>query len=158
MRRFLIALAATLALFGLAPAGPAFAASSTEVYYETVAEGDVSFIPACTPGPQNPTCDPRGPGSVLTSKGTLAATQGGPAVGSITTTCVTTRKVGADYYGACYDKLVTPSGTRIALGEINESGLERYEPQTLCLTLPHGTLTIQQIVYPNVFKLTLEIA
>ncbi|NUR29860.1 MAG: hypothetical protein HOV83_29090 [Catenulispora sp.] len=71
---------------------------------------------------------------------------------------MTTRKVGADYYGACHDKLTTPNGTRIGLGEINESGLERFEPQTLCLTGPHGTLTVQQVVYPNVFKLTIAVA
>ena len=61
-------------------------------------------------GPQNPTCDPRGPGSVLISVGSLARTQGGPSVGSVSTYCTTTRKVGADYYGYCVDVLYTPEG------------------------------------------------
>jgi hypothetical protein len=73
------------------------------------------FIPACTSGPQNPTCDPRGPGSVLISVGSLARTQGGAFVGSVSTYCTTTRKVGADYYGYCVDVLNTPEGVFEAL-------------------------------------------
>ncbi|MBW8485881.1 hypothetical protein [Actinomadura parmotrematis] len=152
MRTFLTGLAVTAAALG-AMAVPASAAS-TNVYYETVADGDTQFIPACIPGPDNPTCDPRGAGSVLISNGSLAYTQGGATVGSVSTRCTTTRKVGNDYYGVCTDVLTTPQGKFTAVGEINESALERYEAQNLCLTGAYGTLTVQQVVYPNVFKLT----
>ncbi|MBA2890147.1 hypothetical protein [Nonomuraea soli] len=155
MRKLLAALAVSAAALCLVT-GPANA-SGSRVYYETVAPGDVQFIPACIPGPNNPTCDPRGPGSVFTSVGSLSYTQGGAAIGSITTECTTTHKIGNDYYGFCEDVLTTPQGTFTAVGSINETGLERYEPQTLSIAgPPGGTLTVQQIVYPNVFKLTVN--
>jgi hypothetical protein len=155
MRKLLALFVVVAACVGLI-ASPASAAT-TLVYYETVAPEDVQFIPACVPGPENPACDPRGPGSVLISTGTLSATQGGPAVGSVYTKCTTTRKVGADYYGFCLVVLTTPQGKFIAVGEINETGLERYEPQRLTLVGARGTLTVQQIVYPNVFRLTVTL-
>jgi hypothetical protein len=90
---------------------------------------------------------------VLISVGSLARTQGGASVGSVSTYCTTTRKVGADYYGYCVDVLYTPEGVFEARGEINEAGLERYEPQSLPVVAPHrGSLTVQQIVYPNVVE------
>ncbi|WP_084965103.1 FAD-binding protein [Thermoactinospora rubra] len=58
--------------------------------------------------------------------------------------------------GHCTDTLRVPEGRFTAVGEINETALERYEPQTLTLTGRRGTLTVQQIVYPNEFKLTLR--
>lgn len=156
MRRFIFLLSALFAvlLVGAQPAS-ASGTGTTLVYYETVAEGDVVFIPACTPGPTNPTCDPRGPGSVLSSVGSLSYTPGGPQVGTVRTYCVTTFKYGNDYFGRCIVTLYTPQGTFVATGEINESALERFVPQTL--NVNRGTLTIQQIVYPNVFKLTLRL-
>lgn len=155
MRRILVPLFVALALFGVVAAPASAATGRTYVYYETVAPGDVVFIPACVPGPANPTCDPRGPGSVFISSGTLSYSQGGPAIGRITTKCTTTFKWGNDYFGYCVDTLYTPQGTFVATGEINESALERYEPQTL--NVYRGTLTVQQVVYPNVFKLTLRL-
>jgi len=156
MRTILAAITLALATLGYtaAPATAGTSGTTTVVYYETVAEGDVEFIPACTPGPQDPACDPRGPGSVLISTGSLSYTQGGATVGSVRTTCITTRRVASDYYGVCVVTLTTPEGTFVAVGEINESGLERYEPQRLRLAGARGTLTVQQVVYPNVFRLT----
>ncbi|WP_433136158.1 hypothetical protein ACQPZ8_28450 [Actinomadura nitritigenes] len=154
MRKVLITFALALAGVGVA-VSPASAAT-TNVYYETVADGDTQFIPACTPGPDNPTCDPRGAGSRLISTGSLSYTQGGATIGSVHTDCTTTRKVGNDYYGFCTDTLTTPQGNSVAVGEINESALERYEAQNLTLTGAHGCLTVQQVVYPNVFKLTVK--
>lgn len=154
MRKALITFALALAGLGLT-AAPA-AAGTTSVYYETVADGDTQFIPACIPGPDNPACDPRGAGSKLISTGSLAYTQGGASIGSVHTECTTTRKVGADYYGFCVDTLTTPQGTYIGVGEINESALERYEAQKLVLAGARGCLTVQQVVYPNVFKLTVD--
>lgn len=155
MRKLVTLCAVLMASVGLA-ASPA-SASTTLVYYETVAPQDVQFIPACTPGPQNPTCDPRGPGSVFISTGTLSTSPGGPSVGSVFTKCTTTRKVGADYYGFCVDVLKTPHGQFTAVGEINETGLERYEAQRLKLVGAYGSLTVQQVVYPNVFRLTVTL-
>lgn len=153
MRKFLLLLVAALGLAVL----PATAASagSTLVYYEKVGADDVVFVPACTPGPQNPTCDPRGPGSWFSSVGDLSRTQGGTKIGTVTVFCLTTRKVGADYYGHCTEVLYTPEGIFEARGEINETGLERFEPQRLALVKPGpGTLTVQQIVFPDEFRLT----
>lgn len=155
MRKLLALFTVVVASMGLI-ASPASAAT-TLVYYETVAPQDVQFIPACIPGPENPACDPRGPGSVLISTGTLSATQGGPVIGSVHTRCTTTRKVGADYYGFCVVVLTTPQGKFIAVGEINETGLERYEAQQLTLVGARGSLTVQQVVYPNVFRLTVRL-
>ncbi|NUR29784.1 MAG: hypothetical protein HOV83_28705 [Catenulispora sp.] len=153
MRKLLIAAAAACAAIALASTP----ASATTVYYETVGPNDVTFIPACVPGPSNPTCDPRGAGSVFISVGTLSYTQGGSPVGSINTKCTTTHKVGNDYYGLCEETLHRPGGDITAVGEINESGLERYEPQHLSIAgPPGGTLTVLQVVYPNVFKLTVN--
>ncbi len=64
--------------------------------------------------------------------------------------------MGADYYGFCVDTLNTPQGKYIGVGEINESALERYEAQKLALVGAWGRLTVQQVVYPNVFKLTVD--
>lgn len=51
----------------------------------------------------------------------------------------------------------TSPGGLTAVGLINESGLERFEPQTLSIAgPPGGTLTVLQVVYPNVFKLTVN--
>jgi hypothetical protein len=155
MRKLLAMLTVVVACLGLI-ASPASAAT-TLTYYETVAPQDVQFIPACVPGPENPACDPRGPGSVLISTGTLSATQDGPVIGSVYTKCTTTRKVGADYYGFCLVVLTTPQGRFIGVGEINETGLERYEAQQLTLVGARGSLTVQQIVYPNVFRLTVRL-
>lgn len=152
MRRILTVLALAFALATVGLSGVAQARTTT-VYYETVGDNEVTFIPACLPGPGNPTCDPRGAGSILYSHGALAATQGGAKIGDVYTLCVTTRKVGNDYYGFCTDVVVTPTGTVIATGEINESALERFVPQTLQVA-GGGTLTVQQVVYPNVFRLT----
>ncbi|TDC92502.1 hypothetical protein [Actinomadura sp. 7K507] len=79
------------------------------VYYETVADGDTQFIPACTPGPDNPTCDPRGAGSKLISTGSLSYTQGGATIGSVHTECTTTRKVGADCCLVATRRLTRPT-------------------------------------------------
>ena len=157
MRRIVVLLSAAVValLLGAPGATAAGTTTTTLVYYETVAPEDVVFIPACTPGPTNPTCDPRGPGSVLITSGTLSYTQGGPAIGRVTTYCVTTFKYGNDYFGRCTVTLYTPQGTFVATGEINESALERFVPQTL--NVHRGTLTVQQVVYPNVFRLTLRL-
>ncbi|MDX6742418.1 allene oxide cyclase barrel-like domain-containing protein [Actinocorallia sp. A-T 12471] len=150
----LVAAAAVTAALGFSATS---ASAGSRVYYETVGEGDVEFIPACIPGPQNPGCDPRGAGSVFISWGDLSYTQGGAAVGTVRTECTTTHKVGDDYWGFCQDDLVTPEGNFTAIGLINETGLERYEPQTLFIAgPPGGSLEVQQIVYPNVFKLTVN--
>ncbi|GAA3191211.1 hypothetical protein ACFO1B_40765 [Dactylosporangium siamense] len=154
MRRFLLLLSTVVAALLVTGQAAHATGGSTTVYYETVADGDVTFIPACIPGPGNPTCDPRGPGSVFISTGALSATQGGTGIGTVTTSCLTTFKYGADYYGFCTDTLYTAQGVVVATGEINESGLERFEPQTL--NVHRGTLTVQQVVYPKVFKLTLR--
>ena len=76
-------------------------------------------------------------------------------IGRVTTYCVTAFKYGNDYIGRCTVTLYTPQGVFVATGEINESALERYVPQTL--NTHRGTLTVQQIVYPNVFRLTLRL-
>jgi hypothetical protein len=155
MRRIVVLLVAALATLGVVASPASALTGRTYVYYETVAPDDVVFIPACVPGPTNPTCDPRGPGSVLISSGTLSYTQGGAAIGHVTTKCTTTFKYGNDYFGYCVVTLYTPQGTFVATGEINESALERFVPQTL--NVHRGTLTVQQVVYPNVFKLTLRL-
>lgn len=154
-----IAFVLPLALAGAAAfAVPAAASASTgQVYYETVPANGVQFIPACIPGPNNPTCDPRGPGSILIDNGTLSATQNGPAIGTISTTCTTTNKTGGDYYAVCTDTLNLPSGQITAVGYLDESAIERFQPQTIPVASPPGGgLTIQQVVYPNVFQLTLN--
>ncbi len=76
MRKALITFALALAGLGIT-AAPA-AAGTTSVYYETVADGDTQFIPACVPSPDNPACDPRGAGSKLISTSSLAYTRAGP--------------------------------------------------------------------------------
>lgn len=154
MRKVLVLMTlAALALVGVAPAASA-GGTTAEVYYEFVAPEDVTFIPACTPGPDNPTCDPRGPGSVLISVGTLSETQGGAPVGSIKTECVTTKVVDGDYYGYCFDTLNVGNEKIVAHGEINQSAVERFEPATLDV-MGGGTLEVAQIVFPNEFRLTL---
>ena len=161
MRRHLAGLLAACAAAAalLVTASPASATTTTvrnatsTVYYETVPAADVIFVPACTPGPTNPACDPRGPGSVLISRGDLSLTQGGPSVGTVRTVCVTTFKSGNDYYGWCVVTLTVDGRVITATGVINESALERFEPQRL--KVRDGTLTIEQVVYPNVFRLTL---
>lgn len=155
MRRILVLVFAALATLGVVVSPASATTGRTYVYYETVAPEDVIFIPACTPGPTNPTCDPRGPGSVLITSGTLSYTQGGPVIGRVTTKCTTTFKYGNDYFGYCVVTLYTPQGIFTATGEINESALERFVPQTL--NVHRGTLTVQQVVYPNVFQLTLRL-
>lgn len=152
-----IALVLALCFAGALAAAMPASASTGQVYYETVPADGVQFIPACIPGPSNPTCDPRGPGSVLIDQGTLSYTQDGPAVGSISTKCTTTNKTGGDYYAVCTDTLNTPQGTIVAVGYLNESAIERFQPQTIPVASPPGgSLTILQVVYPNVFKLTLN--
>ncbi|GAA3191145.1 hypothetical protein ACFO1B_40725 [Dactylosporangium siamense] len=154
MRKAFVAAAVAALGSALLPATAAHA-STHVTYYETA--GSVIFVPACTPTPADPTCDPRGAGSWFSSTGPLSLTQGGAAVGSVSTYCLTTRKVGADYYGTCTDVLYTPAGTFEATGEINESALERFVPQQLPLTNGHtGTLTVQQVTYPDVFVLTVD--
>ena len=139
----------------IAAAVPAHA--SGQVYFETVPSDGVQFIPACIPGPSNPTCDPRGPGSVLIDNGTLSYTQGGATIGTIATKCTTTNVTNGDYYGVCTDTLNTQSGTITAVGYLDESAIERFQPQTIPVSSPPGGgLTIQQVVYPNVFQLTLS--
>lgn len=140
---------------------PASAASASQslVYFEKVAPEDVIFVPACVPGPQNPTCDPRGPGSWFSSVGDLSRVQGGPAIGQVTVYCLTTRKVGPDYFGLCTEVLYTPEGTFEARGEINESALERFVPQQMPLfNGGTGALTVQQITYPDQFVLVVGLA
>jgi hypothetical protein len=151
-----LAAAATVGIGLLAPglAAPASAAGGVpDVLYELVGADDVTFVPACVPGPSNPTCDPRGPGSVLVSTGDLSTTQHGPAVGTIKTTCLTTRVVAGDYYGYCVDVLRVGAAVRIGHGEINESAMERFVPQYVDV-VGGGRLQIDQIVYPNEFRLT----
>lgn len=153
MRKIVAVLA--LAFGGLGFAALPAGASTGQTYYET--DTSVQFIPACTPGPANPTCDPRGPGSILSTSGTLSYTQGGATVGTISTSCTTTNKTGSDYYAVCTDTLSTPGGTITAVGYVDESALERYVPQNLSVAgPPGGVLTVQQVVYPNVFRLTLS--
>ena len=78
------------------------------------------------------------------------------SVGSISTKCTTTNKTGGDYYAVCTDTLNTPQGTIVGVGYLNESAIERFEPQTIPVASPPGgSLTILQVVDPNVFKLTL---
>lgn len=155
VRKASVLVAAAFAAVALAP----FSASATggQVYYETVGQNDTVFIPACQPGPDNPTCDPRGAGSRFISDGTLSLTQGGASVGSVHTDCSTTGKTGDDYYAVCTDTLKVGSSTVTAVGYLNESAMERFVPQVIPVAAPGGgSLTIQQIVYPNVFKLTLN--
>lgn len=161
MRTKVLAALAGLAVavgVALVPATAA-SASTTRVYFEKTPANGVVFVPACTPTPVNPTCDPRGPGSWFTSTSPLSYTRGGPQIGTVSVFCLTTRKTGADYYGNCTEVLYTPQGIVKAVGEINESGLERFEPQSLPVVDGGvGTLTVLQVTYPDEFKLTLNLA
>jgi len=152
-----IALVLPLVLAGAIAAAVPAHASTGQVYYETVPATGTTFIPACIPGPSDPTCDPRGPGSVLIDNGTLSYTQDGAVIGTISTRCTTTNETGGDYYAVCTDTLDTPSGTTTAVGYLDESAIERFQAQTIAVAgPPAGSLTIQQVVYPNVFQLTLN--
>lgn len=147
LRPLVVLALAALALVG----GTAVAQAATTLVYQEVTTS-VVFIPSSGP-------DPRGAGSVIISKGDLL--QNGTKVGTIDLTCTTTRKVGADYYGYCEETLTVPGGALFARGEINESALERFEPQTLAIYAGGGiyggrigTLKIQQTTYPDKFTLT----
>lgn len=162
-RRVLGIVAAVVAAFGtvaMLPSAAVHAATPNQyVYFEKVAPEDVVFVPACVPGPQDPTCDPRGAGSWFASVADLTRVRGGAAVGVVTVFCLTTRKVGADYYGHCTEVLHTPEGTFEASGEINESALERFVPQQMPLVSGGpGVLTVQQVTYPDEFVLTVSLS
>lgn len=153
MRRILAlitTLAAALAALLVGGAGTA-AAATTLVYVEQTTS--VRFVPAIGAP------DPRGPGSVLISEGTLS--QDGEVVGTVYVQCYTTRVVDGDYYGYCIQTLVVPGGALFASGEINESALERFVPQSIPIVAgagvyggATGTLEIQQTRFPDEFRLT----
>lgn len=147
VRSFAVLLFAAFALLGSTAAAQA---ATTLVYQEVTTS--VAFIPSNGP-------DPRGAGSVIISEGDLL--QGGSKVGTVYVYCTTTRQVGADYYGLCEETLSLPGGALFARGEINESALERFVPQTITITSgggvyggATGTLKIQQTTFPDKFTLT----
>lgn len=159
MRKGLALIVATAGLM-LASASPAMAA--TQVYDEVVPDTGVIFIPACIPGVTPGCTDPRGPGSVLISFGDLL--QNGTKVGTVTLVCTTTAKIGADYQGNCDETLYLANGTLKASGQVNESAIERFEPQRIRITGgtgayagKGGTLTVLQTKYPNEFRLTANV-
>lgn len=140
----------------LAVGAPSAMASSALVYQEVVPATGTTFIPACTPGVGGCT-DPRGPGSVLITQGNLL--QNGSQVGSVTVFCTTTSVVNGDYYGYCEESLKVPGGAIFAHGTVDESAIERFQPQSIAIYAAPGlgstgTLTIQQTVYPDQFQLT----
>lgn len=152
--RVLLSLALAL---GLAVAAGTTSASAASTLVFTEKTTSVTFVPAVG------SSDPRGAGSVLITQGTLS--KDGSAVGTVYVTCRTTRQVGTDYYGYCEESLVTGNGAIFAHGEINESALERYQAQSLQVYAgggvyggATGTLTVQQVVYPDTFTLTVALA
>lgn len=145
------AVSTALLLAGV-PAVVSTASAATVVSY-TEKTTSVNFVPAIGEP------DPRGAGSVLFSTGDLY--EGSDVVGSVNVTCETTRVVDGDYYGYCEQTLEVPGGALYARGEINETALERFEPQTIEIFAgagiyadQSGTLEIQQIVFPDEFVLT----
>jgi hypothetical protein len=152
--RSLVTVLAIAALGVLGLTAPSAQAATTLTFREVTTS--VTFLPASGP-------DPRGAGSVFISEGDLV--QNGQRVGTVYVNCLTTRKVGADYYGYCRETLtVTGKGSIFAEGEINESALERFVPQTIAVTGGAGayagrtgSLRIQQVVFPTEFVLTVTL-
>lgn len=153
LRRLVAVLAvATLGFLGLTM--PSAQAATTLTYREVTTS--VQFVPASG-------ADPRGAGSRFISTGDLL--QNGQKVGVVTVDCLTTRKTGGDYYGFCRETLAIPGqGSIYAEGEINESALERFVPQTIPVKSSSGvfgnrkgTLKIQQVVFPTEFVLTVTL-
>lgn len=153
LRRVVAVLAVSmLGVLGLTM--PSAQAATTLTYREVTTS--VQFIPASG-------ADPRGAGSRFISKGDLL--QNGVKVGVVDVDCITTRQVAGDYYGFCRETLViTGKGSIYAEGEINESALERFVPQTIPVKASSGvfgnrtgTLKIQQVVFPTEFVLTVTL-
>jgi len=182
MKKLLIGLAAAAAV-AIAPTAQANAYDPGYQlnWYEYAPLSSVTFTPACAPA--GPTCDPRGPGSWFASSA-LLTNGSGVAVGQVHVRCDTTHSVARldlgtvstpfgtfparDYYGDCLNSIFVGGEYIIAKGNINETGLERYEPQTtkvvavspgfrspVDLLESQAYLKVQQVAFPDRFELSI---